>query len=252
MLADLVQTELKILEQPEGQSGEGESYGEGSGSAKQGGNIVLMGLSQGCASILTAILALRGEPSMEKVAAVVGMCGWLPLEHELQNVMRNEENDELDSAAYDIDARRFAATVAAEQCDQAQVPKYHLLAPVTGYLKRALGLALSEYSTFATAPPPPPIFIGHGAKDTKVPTARGREAAECLSTIVGVGNAESSGAVAPNDAAASENVVGGTSDDKKAEVVWKEYADLDHWYSGKMLADIVLFLRGRLNLKADE
>ena len=38
-------------------------------------NVVLWGLSQGCATSLAALLLWDGEP----FAAVVGTCGWLPL-----------------------------------------------------------------------------------------------------------------------------------------------------------------------------
>jgi len=37
-------------------------------------NVVLWGLSQGCATSLASLLVWDGEP----FAAVVGMCGWLP------------------------------------------------------------------------------------------------------------------------------------------------------------------------------
>ena len=56
-----------------------------------------------------------------------------------------------------------------------------------------------------------PIFLGHGVLDEKVPVGLGREAAHCLRTL-------------------------------GATVEMKEYEGLGHWYSGRMLADIVRFL----------
>lgn len=42
-------------------------------------NVVLWGLSQGCATMLLSLLHWEGEP----LAAAVGMCGWLPLRNRM-------------------------------------------------------------------------------------------------------------------------------------------------------------------------
>ena len=49
-------------------------------------NVVLWGLSQGCATSLASLLAWDGEP----LAAVVGMCGWLPFGNELVRIASGE------------------------------------------------------------------------------------------------------------------------------------------------------------------
>jgi hypothetical protein len=49
-------------------------------------NVVLWGLSQGCAASLVALLTWDGEP----FGAVVGMCGWLPFRKHLEEIASNE------------------------------------------------------------------------------------------------------------------------------------------------------------------
>lgn len=52
-------------------------------------NVVLWGLSQGCATSLSSLLTWDGEP----FAAVVGMCGWLPFANEIMDVCMKEAPD---------------------------------------------------------------------------------------------------------------------------------------------------------------
>ena len=54
------------------------------------------------------------------------------------------------------------------------------------------------------------IFLGHGSEDEKVPLERGYEARECLRSL-------------------------------GADLTWKEYQNLGHWYSGEMLTGLVQF-----------
>lgn len=52
-------------------------------------NVVLGGLSQGCAAALVAGLLWRGEA----LGAVVGLCGWLPLAGKLMEVLEKRSWD---------------------------------------------------------------------------------------------------------------------------------------------------------------
>lgn len=61
-----------------------------------------------------------------------------------------------------------------------------------------------------------PVFLGHGVDDEKVGVVLGRRAAECLVAM-------------------------------KADVCWKEYEGLGHWYSGEMLRDVVDFIDRKTN-----
>src|SRR3569833_3364476 len=46
------------------------------------GNVVLGGLSQGCAAGLLSVMLWEGGP----LGAFVGMCGWLPYRHHMQDL----------------------------------------------------------------------------------------------------------------------------------------------------------------------
>jgi acetyl esterase/lipase len=53
-------------------------------------NVVLGGLSQGCAASLVASLMWQGE----KMAGFVGMCGWLPFRKSMEDAMDGADEDE--------------------------------------------------------------------------------------------------------------------------------------------------------------
>src|SRR5436189_5036386 len=56
------------------------------------GNVVLGGLSQGCAASLISHLLWDGEP----LAAAVGMCGWLPFRTNMENITRGVHDTEVE------------------------------------------------------------------------------------------------------------------------------------------------------------
>lgn len=53
------------------------------------GNVVLGGLSQGCAALMTAMLLWDGDPP----AGVFGMCGWLPFRKHLEDIAAGSEEN---------------------------------------------------------------------------------------------------------------------------------------------------------------
>ncbi|KAL8796488.1 MAG: hypothetical protein Q9195_001162 [Heterodermia aff. obscurata] len=126
-------------------------------------NVILGGLSQGCAAALIATLLWDGEP----LAAVFGMCGWLPYRGHMQEIA--ETTDKV------IEDDPFA------QCeiDEAQ------LSPVDQairYLRQELDLSeMGDCHPFQRIP----IFLGHGVDDEKVPVGLGGEAAKCLRSLQG-------------------------------------------------------------------
>ncbi|KAI9806568.1 MAG: hypothetical protein M1833_003755 [Piccolia ochrophora] len=166
-------------------------------------NVVLAGLSQGCAAALVALLTWHGDP----LAAVVGMCGWLPFRKRMEDIARDtpahdevEMKDEDDPFEREDDSGQDAA--APPEID-----------PPT----RAVTFLHEELETNPPSPSmafqPTPVFLGHGVEDGKVPVELGREAVSCLRSL-GV------------------------------EVQWSEYEGLGHWYSGDMLGDVVGFVHG--------
>lgn len=172
-------------------------------------NVVLCGLSQGCAAALVSLLTWDGEP----LATAVGMCGWLPFRKYLEDVVRDaeshtdsddpfthwEEEDDPFSREEDL-CSRYGDSEAALRAD----PSVQTVA----YLREELDMSVPSI-------PMPfqriPLFLGHGTEDDKVYIHLGREAASCL-TAMGI------------------------------DVRWREYKGLGHWYSGDMLHDLVVFL----------
>ncbi|KAK3724351.1 hypothetical protein LTR37_000975 [Vermiconidia calcicola] len=121
-------------------------------------NVLLWGLSQGCAISLISLLLWEGP----KIAAVVGMCGWLPLRKRMEDAVYGlEEQFEEDNPFSDDNDP--AATIES---------KYDIAAE---YLCEELQLSFHEHSN---APPQIPIFLGHGTEDEKVPLGSGKEAAD--------------------------------------------------------------------------
>ena len=70
-------------------------------------NIILGGLSQGCAAALIATLLWDGEP----LAAVFGMCGWLPYRAHMQEIAEPAAENAADEEDED---GPFAQTEAGE------------------------------------------------------------------------------------------------------------------------------------------
>ncbi|KAL8903386.1 MAG: hypothetical protein Q9207_003960 [Kuettlingeria erythrocarpa] len=125
-------------------------------------NVVLGGLSQGCAAALISLLTWNGEP----IAAGFGLCGWLPFRMQLEEIASSEsvadesgggDDDLFESSGDAVDTAAPAQAIA--------------------FLCEELGL---------TAKDPPlsfqriPLFMGHGVQDEKVPISLGREAVSCL------------------------------------------------------------------------
>jgi predicted esterase len=125
-------------------------------------NIILGGLSQGCAMSLMVLLSLEFP-----LGACVGMSGRLPF--------RSDIHDILDSPTVPDDNVRFGNDDAAEQ-----PPAIQVLAFVRELLELSEGDAESVVTRNALTTP---VFLGHGAMDEKVPCRLGEEAANTLSLL---------------------------------------------------------------------
>lgn len=121
-------------------------------------NVVVGGLSQGCASALIWNLLWKGE----KIRCVFGMSGWLPFRHVLDLYQPKAQ-----STAHAEEADVF------ERKDNSNEDPYK--AAVTA-LCQELELEPIEADTGKSTP----IFLGHGLVDEKVDIQRGRESAQCL------------------------------------------------------------------------
>ena len=190
-------------------------------------NVVLGGLSQGCAASLVALLLWDGEP----LAGVVGMCGWLPYRKMMENAFVKEKVDA--NAGEDEDGDIFSRSCDEDEEDEDESSRGgnnetggSLAAK--GTVRESLPLLKAveclceelEVSGGPTIAPQPselkvrqiPLFLGHGTSDEKVPIGLGRLAARCLKSM-------------------------------NFDVHWEEYPDLGHWYSEAMLRDIIVFLQ---------
>lgn len=164
-------------------------------------NIILGGLSQGCAASVVALLLWDGEGAL---GGFVGMCGRLPFRRQLEDVVRGVygDGDEVDGE----DFNPFADEDDEDEDDGAHTGVKGAVA----YLREELDIPpdIPTKLSFQQTP----IFLGHGSLDEKVPVTLGEEMATCL-------------------------------DSMGAEVVWRKYDDLGHWYSPAMLGDFVSFAR---------
>ena len=173
-------------------------------------NIILGGLSQGCAASLISLLLWEGDP----LAAVMGMCGWLPYSTRLLEQMDLEAPDagETGDTYADNDSDVFDPFRDAD--DDAEECSLGPDARAMAWLREETEVHTSSQGTgngdfvFKGVP----VFLGHGTEDDRVSVVLGRDASCCLP---GLG----------------------------IDAKWLEYEGLGHWYSGPMLRDLVEFVR---------
>ena len=127
-------------------------------------NVVLGGLSQGCAASLIALLTWPGEP----LAAAFGMCGWLPFRGHMEDIARGTGSPENDDAE-----NPFSVPTEPKHLDNPSMRAIE-------YLHEELDIPV---------PSPPlsfqrtPLLLAHGTEDEKVPIVLGQEAASCMEAM---------------------------------------------------------------------
>lgn len=172
-------------------------------------NVVLGGLSQGCAASLVALLLWEGED----LGAVVGMCGWLPFAEGLVAEMTGGEDDQPENGVLEFNP--FAVDECGDETSDgaAGAPAQRAVA----WLREQLDLPALQLPSELLPVQRIPIFLGHGGQDEKVSIELGRRASECLDKL-------------------------------GARICGKEYDDLGHWYSDAMLNDLLHFLAKSLEI----
>lgn len=165
-------------------------------------NVVFGGLSQGCAASLVATLLWEGD----KLAAWVGMCGWLPFAERLmeQQIEPSQGTDDDDD---DLDP------FGSNQDDEGEQELTTPAARAVGWLREELDLPASS----SDQRPPlleMPLFWSHGAQDDRVSILLGRRGWECVRGMGG-------------------------------RLTTAEYEDLGHWYSPDMLSELTRFLQAQ-------
>lgn len=180
-------------------------------------NVVLGGLSQGCAAALVSMLLWEGVP----LAAMFGMCGWLPFRKHMQDVVApaagtgDGAEDDDDPFAYDGKSScfYFLTSLAHQRSDgDADLEKSSPVQQAIGFLRDELELPRKG----ATLPfQQIPTFLGHGTEDDRVPISLGQEAEYCIRTLGG-------------------------------NTHFSAYEGLGHWYSPELLSDVVRFVQEAL------
>jgi len=126
------------------------------------GNVVLGGLSQGCAATLISLLTWDGEP----LPAAFGMCGWLPFRKQMDDIGQSISLSKNSTADQDD---LFGNARASKDLD----PPTEAVA----FLREELDMPVKQPSlSFQRTP----LFLGHGGMDGKVPIELGEDAANCL------------------------------------------------------------------------
>lgn len=116
-------------------------------------NVIVWGMSQGAAASLVAMLLWEGK----RVAAWVGMCGWLPLRRTLEETVQQEQGGETEATQSE---RRFKTSIAR--------------------LREALQLPSASSDREALEIP---AFIGHGEDDSTTSANLAKEAASLLKLV---------------------------------------------------------------------
>lgn len=183
-------------------------------------NVVLGGLSQGCAMALWVLMSYGDEAEGDRqdgrdgpgtrLRAFVGMSGWLPFVDEIEGIIDPTRvksrdggsfgSDELDMEDDDLFATSGDEGETLDGVSGTINQPAKLLTPVAkvrNFIRDSLDLPPTA-DQFESAWQRTPVFFGHGMHDEKVKMAKGRRAAECLETL-GI------------------------------QVTWKEY-DEGHWY----------------------
>ncbi|RSL83313.1 hypothetical protein CDV31_016846 [Fusarium ambrosium] len=136
-------------------------------------NIILGGLSQGCAMALICLLAMDFS-----VGGFIGMSGWLPYRNEIEELAKADDEDESEDDPFSSDDDNPFATSGDSECE-AQDP----VAKVRTFVRDLLSLGdlrtlSSEESAIST-----PIFLGHGDADEKINPSLGEDASQILSSV---------------------------------------------------------------------
>ncbi|KOS22695.1 Acyl-protein thioesterase 1 [Escovopsis weberi] len=194
---DLVRQEVRALD----------GAGAGAGEAAAARRIVLAGISQGCAMALMSMLLWDGSA----LGAVVGICGFMPLNAHLTALLGGGAEDGTRGSESDDDLVVFAADDAEDEedtnSDQVLSPLQRAVADLREEAELDEGRAAPSPLSFLSTP----VFIGHGTDDQKVEFQHGEQAAALL-RLMGL------------------------------DVDFHEYQGLGHWYSAEMLEHIVNFL----------
>ncbi|KAI0127791.1 phospholipase/carboxylesterase [Xylariales sp. AK1849] len=173
-------------------------------------NIILGGLSHGCAMALSCLLALD-----HPIGGFVGMSGWLPFQTDLEDTIKGEEDLGVDDNPFGSDDPDNPVVTSDERHREEQDPTIQAVK----MFRDLLSLPDLDRPSRSNSAISTPVFLGHGSADEKVKPQLGENAYRTLE-LVGY------------------------------NVSWMSYRDHGHWYKiPDEIDDIVGFLRDELGWK---
>ncbi|KAF2171804.1 hypothetical protein M409DRAFT_50444 [Zasmidium cellare ATCC 36951] len=134
-------------------------------------NVIIGGLSQGCAASLHLLLSYEGgsgdQGSRKPLGGFVGMSGWLPFAKDVRLILNPEDSSDDDDDPFGASGSRSDASTAVQVCN---------------FIRDNMDLPAlpDEHQPLFLATP---VFLGHGIHDSKVKVAKGQQVAEILKTI---------------------------------------------------------------------
>ena len=139
-------------------------------------NIVLVGLSQGCATALFTLLTYtipnpEGKRPPPALGAVVGMSGWLPFEKRVNELFSAIQSDKERSASF--------STATSGPGEKVQPSDTVISIKALSTICTLCGLDPLTTSSL----PPTPIFLGHGTSDELVSVRLGEKARDTLQVL---------------------------------------------------------------------
>lgn len=190
-------------------------------------NVVLGGISQGCAASLVASLLWEGE---ERLGGVVGMCGWLPYISQIRGQLKpGAEGNERSSAAdkgseeeADFDPFDRSASPGCDAASPGNIDTGGCVAAALDWLRGELDMPQRQSAASHVLRSRIPAMLCHGRDDGKVEVAKGSEAAEFLSAL-GMG-----------------------------PFCFKEFAGVGHEFSAGMLFGIAKFIQDVLGESSNQ
>lgn len=174
-------------------------------------NVVLGGLSQGCASGLHVLISFEYEAG-QHLGGFFGMSGWLPFAKQLECLSEDVDVGSIDAFSRGMRAEDDNRHSNSIWNDISMNDNSRIAAARAAHFVREHVMNFPD-SQSAKDPPLVPVFLGHGEKDEKVLVSLGEDAARIMGKL-------------------------------GWKVTWKSYADLRHWYSREELEDVVSFVQG--------
>lgn len=133
-------------------------------------NIILGGLSQGCAMALVCLLSIHFP-----VGGFIGMSGWLPFSRDIEELVEGNSEEPSDDDPFSSDDQDPFGSSETEASDP--------FTRVLGYVRDLVSISSPETPSRAESAFLTPVFLGHGDADEKVRLSLGEEACRTMRSI---------------------------------------------------------------------